>query len=132
LISRDTGIDAFTITGDHFHLAAMYSRYFRFIDPEKEAVLRAILRDLKGYSIGDISWGFITGTVEDKMKMKKAMFEPGEQMYPVTDNIRTYFSSKIYEASVEKAMGARRYSLDYNRLDSARKLLLKTEKIEEL
>ena len=65
LVAEGVIKDGFMDVPDHMHGAVMYSRNFKLFNPAHEGVLRAILRDAKGHSLGDISWGMITGSIID-------------------------------------------------------------------
>jgi len=124
--------DGFLDVPDHMHGAVMYSRNFKFFDPAHEAVLRAILRDLRKYSLTDLSWGMITNTVIDTSTGKPQVYDPSEQIFPVSKRLRDYFKSKLYARRFDEVYKKKKYILDYERMESMRRDMLLRKKTEDL
>lgn len=124
--------DAFLDMPDHFHGAVMYSRDFKFFNPEQEAILRAILRDLKNYSLQDISWGLISGTVIDTRSGKPEVYKPSEQLFPVSDKLKQYFNSKKYQKIFTNTYKSKRYRMDYDAMIKIKNDILRKTPIVEL
>ncbi|MBN2436132.1 MAG: hypothetical protein JXK07_12780 [Spirochaetes bacterium] len=103
LCSRRIHKDAFMDVPDHLHLALMYSSFFHFLDPAAEAVIRAVKRGLKGYSLSEIAWGAVTGSIFDKKTGELFVYKPSEQLYPVSRRMKRYFSSKSYQEAVKNS-----------------------------
>ncbi len=124
--------DGFMDVPDHMHGAVMYSKNFKFFNPAHEGVLRAILRDAKGYSLGDISWGMITGTIIDVKTGQPQVYDPSEQIYPVSKRLQKYFASKRYGKRFNEVYKKKKYSFDYERMVRLRNDIIKTKKTEDL
>ncbi|QGU00329.1 hypothetical protein SYNTR_1735 [Candidatus Syntrophocurvum alkaliphilum] len=131
-ISNEVFKDGFLDILDHMHGAIMYSKKFKFFDPVQEAILRAVMRDLKNYSLVDISWGVITETIIDLDKNAPAVYDPGEQVHYVSSRMENYFKSTKYVATFEKYYKKKKYSLNYEEMVRKREEILLTKKIEEL
>lgn len=114
--ARDLSFEAALDVPEHFHAAVMYSRTFRFMDPRKEGLMRAALRDLGSVSLSDLSWGFLTGAVLNAATKEPVPYEPSEQIMPFHDGLARYFSSMKYRKRVDEAMKAAEYIFDRERM----------------
>jgi hypothetical protein len=121
MFAGDLGVEAILDVPEQFHAAVMYSHRFKFMDPEREGMMRAVLRDLGSYSLADLSWGFITGSVYDARSKEPAAYVPAEQILPISENLAYYFTSHEYRKRVEKTMKSKKYTLDYDRMVRERK-----------
>ncbi len=124
--------DGFMDVPDHFHGAVMYSRKFKFFNPSHEAILRAILRDINGYSLSDMSWGMITGTIIDKNTNTPQIYDPSEQVFPVSKRLKAYFESKKYKEKCKKIYESKHYYFNYQKMCQIRKKMLHENKTDEL
>ncbi|MCU0847482.1 MAG: hypothetical protein MUD12_06300 [Spirochaetes bacterium] len=104
--------DGFMDVPERIHSAVMYSKKFFFMDPEKEGVLRAILRDLGGRPIHELSWAVEQGAVNDLSAGKPFLYEPSEQIMPVSMKLKRYFESSAYKKAAEAVFRGRRFSID--------------------
>ncbi len=131
-ISRQVFKDGFLDIPNHMHGAIMYSKEFQFFDPVQEAILRAAVRDLRRYSLADISWGVITGTIIDYHKGTPAVYDPGEQIHSVSNRLKRYFDSKQYVTTFNRYYNKKRYYFKYDEMVRKRKRILSTKKLEDL
>lgn len=125
-------VDGFLDVPNYFHGAVMYSRKFKFFDPVKEAELKAILRDLKGYSLNELSWGMITGSIVDRLTGQPRLYTPSEQVFPISPYLNRYFNSRRYRKAFAQAYRSKRYLLDRETMLQRKEKLLEEKKIEEL
>ena len=132
IVAREIIKDGFVDIPDHLHGAIMYSKIFRFFNPENEALVRAIQRDLNSYSINDISWGLITGTILDADSGNPIVYKPSEQIYPVSERMQLYFKSQRYRNLYKKHLKKKRYMLDHGTMTLKRDEILKKKSPEEL
>ncbi len=132
IVGKKLLLDGFMDIPDHLHGAVMYSRKFMFFNPSHEAVLKAILRDLKQYSLADLSWGMITKTITDKSTGKPQEHAPSEQIFPVSKFMKDYFSSKKYKDKFTQIYKSKTYQFDYNTMVKRRKEILSRKEAEEL
>ena len=110
----------------------MYSKKFRFFDPIHEGIIRAVGRDLRKYSLSDISWGAITETIIDLDTGKPAIYDPCEQIHYVSARMKKYFDSKLYRTVLLKYYEKKKYRFDYEEMLKRREKILQTKKIEDL
>jgi hypothetical protein len=115
VFARDLGAEAIVDVPEQFHSAVIYSKRFKFMDPAREGMMRAVLRDLGSHSLNDLSWGFITGTIRNARTGERVTYEPSEQVLPISESLSRYFASREYLNRLEYAEG-NRYALDYERM----------------
>ena len=132
VVSGEVFKDGFLDIPTHMHGAMMYSKAFKFFDPVQEAILRAVMRDLKNYSLADVSWGVITETIIDLDKNRPAIYDPGEQIHYVSKRMKKYFESPKYIKTFNKYYYRKKYRFDYEAMVRKREEILRTKKIEDL
>ncbi len=132
IVGREVIKDGFMDIPDHMHGAIMYSRKFKFFNPVHEAILYAILRDVKGHSLLDISWGMITGTIVDAATGSPQVYDPSEQIFPLSRRMKQYFKSKEYQKKFDEVYKKKRYRFDYAKMVALRDEILKSKKAVDL
>lgn len=132
LVGKEVVKDGFMDVPDHFHGAVMYSKKFKFFNPSHEAVLKAMMRDLKGYSLADLSWGMLTKTIIDESTGEPQVYDPSEQIFPVSRRMKEYFKSKKYQEKFKKVYKTKKYKFNYDSMLERRKKMLNEKKTEEL
>lgn len=132
LMASEIVKDGFMDVPDHMHGAIMYSPDFKFFDPVHEAILRAVMRDLKKYSISDISWGIITSTVIEKYSGRPQVYDPCEQVHSVSRSMGKYFRSDLYRDTFKKYYNRKKYYLDYPEMKRRREDILFKKRTENL
>ncbi|NLI70103.1 MAG: hypothetical protein GX364_04480 [Firmicutes bacterium] len=131
-VGKDLHKDGFMDVPDHFHGAVMYTQKFLFFNPAHEAILQAILRDLKKYSLGDLSWGVITGTIINKKTGEPQVYDPSEQIFPLSNFMKRYFQTRKYRNKFREIYRNRSYHFDYQAMLKKRESILKAEKPDEI
>ncbi len=132
LMASEIVKDGFMDIPDHMHSAIMYSSGFRFFDPVHEGILRAVMRDLKQYSLSEISWGILTSTVIEKHTGKPQLYDPCEQIHPVSRRLKKHFRSTEYKKIYKKYYNRKKYYLDYGEMEKRREEILSRNRIEDL
>ena len=131
-VAREVIKDGFLDIPDHVHGAIMYSKKFKFFDPAHEGVIRALMRDLKGHSLADISWGIMTQTIVEKYKNEPQPYDPSEQIFYVSDRMRDYFRSSRYRSIYNKYYRRKRFRFDYDLMVERRNAILASKNIVDL
>ncbi len=132
IVGKEVIKDGFLDIPDHMHGAIMYSKKFKFFNPAHEGILRAIIRDLSDYSLADISWGMITETIIEKYKQKPQVYDPSEQIFPVSRRMNNYYNSRKYKSTFNKYYRRKRYKFNYDEMVAKREEILKNKKITDL
>lgn len=127
-VAREVFKDGFMDIPDHMHGAIMYSKKYMFYNPVHEAILKAILRDLGDYPLGDISWGMITGTIVEKNSGESQEFSPSEQIFPVSERMKEYFHSKEYRDRFNSVLKKKKYIFNYDLMVKKRAEMMKGSK----
>ncbi len=132
LVGKTMLVDGFMDVPEHFHGAVMYARRFKFFDPAQEAILQAILRDLKQFSLDELSWGIITKTILDRSTGAPLEYEPSDQVFPLSRCLKDYFNSAAYREQFNRVYQRKKFDFAYETMLERRKELLRVKKIEEL
>jgi hypothetical protein len=94
-----------------YHNAVLFSRYFRFLNPEKEGEIQAIRRSFSRFSIRQLAWAiYLNCLIRDDGTPYEWRAE--EQVYPIHKDLRDYFDSKAYRERVKESLGRERFTLD--------------------
>lgn len=131
-VARQISKDGFLDIPDHLHGAIMYSKKFKFFDPQNEAFIRAVLRDLKDYSMSDLSWGTLTNTIINENTGQPEEYRPSEQIYYASERMKNYFTSDIYKAVFKREFKRKKYRFDHETMVKRRADILKTKRISDL
>jgi hypothetical protein len=111
LASRRLGLDGILNVPEYFHNAQMYSRAFKFINPEYEGKRRAIERDLlTENSLAHVSWAIDFECVRENDKPFKWFVS--KQLVPLNADLKQYFKCQEYEALVKESENKFHYILD--------------------
>jgi hypothetical protein len=124
-VSEDLTRDGFLDVPDHFHLAVIYSRSFKFFSPEEEGKMLAILRDCSGRPLSDIAWGVVTKSIIEKKSGEAFLYTPSEEIFPISSRMKKYFSSHAYKKSCAETMRSLHFSLDMKKMESGKRKMLK-------
>lgn len=124
IMAGEVARDGFMNVPDHIHAAIMYADAFRFVDPEREGYLRALLRDLRDVPLGDIAWGYVTGTILDAASGEPERYRPSEQLYPVSDRLNRHFDSKLYAKGLAASLRKKRFRFERALMEERRARIL--------
>jgi hypothetical protein len=132
IVGHEVTKDGYMDIPNHMHGAVMYSKKFKFFDPRHEGILRAILRDLKHYSLSDITWGMITETIFDTYKDMPQQYAPSEQVFALSPRLKKYFKSVTYKTIFAKYYHIKKYKFDYAAMVKKREEILKKKSVGDL
>ncbi len=104
-------------TPDHFHNAYLYSRIFYYLDPVVQARFKALCRDLKQYSVHEISWAIEWGAVIDEKTGHPMEWIIGEQIVPLFKDLKKLFESKDYHQLVEEKSKEFKFRMDLKKFN---------------
>jgi len=113
--------DAVVNVPKFFHDAQIFfrSRLFLFLDAEEQGRFEALARDLASLSLGDASLALLGGCVRDASGAA-VVWNPGYQVFPLSDPVRTYFHSEGYCAAVRSTQERSRFAVDMDALARVR------------
>ncbi len=91
---------------EYFHDALLFHRQFYFYDPVREALFRALIRDLSRYGARRISRALTDGRVRDS-KGESVTWKPGEMISPLGPELEEMLWDPDYHTRVVR--GLKRY-----------------------
>ncbi len=104
-------------TPNYVHTAVLFSKEFRFIDPEMEAINQAIKEYLmKHYSLWTIAWAGYYKCIYHTDTGKPLEWKPSLMVVPISDDIQKYFNSKEYKRSFRYYKNKLRIDVDRDQL----------------
>jgi hypothetical protein len=109
-LNHDEGIIVYPC---YFHNALLFSRFFRFVRPEKEGEIIAIRKSFRGVPFVRLAWIIHLNclhTGEGRVYEWKAE----EQLYPMDKVLKKYFESKEYTERTRVAAESRKFSIDWD------------------
>jgi len=104
-------LDGIVELPERLHNAALYFKRFRFLDPEMQGILTAILRDTQKHSLTELAWGMEIGALVHQETRKTYRWIAKEQVLPRAGPIRSYFKSQAYRDQARAVMEANHFSL---------------------
>lgn len=116
---RRTHFDVVVNIPEHFHNAVLYSRDFRFFDPQRQGTFLAMKRDLMknglsraSHALSPAADHIVTGPVEH-VELREAVecvrWTPAEQILALSGRIVEYIRDPRYLAAVQAARSANHY-----------------------
>ncbi len=116
-LTKKDGILAFPA---YFHNALLFSRYFHFINPEKQGEVLAIKKSFPDISFKQLAWIVYLNCIKDKNgKTYEWMAE--EQLYPLNKALKEYFESKSYNKRVEDIQQRSSFEIDWGCFEKKKK-----------
>jgi len=94
-----------------YHNAVLFSRYFRFLNPEKEGEMLAVHRAFPDMTIRQLAWAVYLGCI---LRADGTVYEwrAEEQVHPLHRSLRDHFDSKAYRERVKEAAARSAFGLD--------------------
>jgi hypothetical protein len=96
----------------YYHNAVLFSRFFRFVSPEKEGEITAIRRAFAHMSIRQLAWIVHLGCLRTG---QGAVYEwrSEEQFFPLRRELKGYFDSRAYKERAREAAGRLSFRVDW-------------------
>jgi len=111
-IAEDCGMGGIINLPEFLHAAIIYSWRFRYVSPEAEGLLQALMRDLKGCSLAEASWGMHIGCIKDTASLKTPLWPKEEQVLPLSREWMQYFESREYVDRMHDALDSHHFFFD--------------------
>ncbi len=111
LISVRLGLDGVIELPERLHNAVLYFRHFRFVQPEVQGQLTAILRDTRERSLVELAWGVESGDLLDCRTGKPFRWIGAEQVLTRRGPVKTWIESDAYRERATEAMEQNRFRL---------------------
>lgn len=101
-------LDGLFFVPSHFHLAAQSAKYLRFLEPEREALFRAITRAVGHLGLREATRAVAEGRLRDADD-RPVEWEPVPMVMPVSDRLEKRIYGEDYERAVAERLD--RYEL---------------------
>jgi hypothetical protein len=123
-MASELGKDGVVDTPKFFHDAVIFyrSRFFLFLDATEQGRFEALLRDLRGLSLGEASLALIGHCVR-AADGTVAGWEPGYQIFPIAPELTAYLHASEYATRVKAVAEQLRFTVDRSALDRTRRML---------
>lgn len=108
-ITKKDGLLAFPA---YFHNAILFSRAFRFINPEKRGEVLAIRKSFSDISFKNLAWIVYLNCLRWE-KNRVYEWKAEEQVYPLNKTLKAYFESKAYKEKVKRSQQNLSFSIDW-------------------
>jgi hypothetical protein len=110
-VGRLTRKDALLAFPAYFHNAVLFSRYFHFWDPRKEAEVLAIRRTFSHMPFHKLAWVVHLNCLR-RQDGSVYEWQAEEQLHPLTRPLKEYFDSRRYKDVVKTAQKALDFAVD--------------------
>lgn len=106
---KDDGLLAFPA---YFHNAILFSRSFKFINPDKEGEIKAIIRSFPEVTFKQLAWIVHLNCLMDEAG-EVYEWKAEEQIYPLNKELTGYFQSDYYRDKVKEAESRMKFRIDW-------------------
>ena len=111
VLSETLSLDGVLFHPNHYHVAALSRRHARFLQPQAEALFRALQSLLRGMSLDEASGLVDDGRVVDASTGKPLRWEGWPMVLPTTARLRERTEGQAYEEAVHAASALLRLAL---------------------
>jgi hypothetical protein len=127
-LGKATEKDAIVDIPETFHAAVIYarlyseiySRMYSFFSPVDAGIMQAMLRDLVGRPLADISFAVSLDCLMDARSGGPFKWRPSEQVYPITRDLHRYVEDDSYKSIVLKIMNEHSFTIDWEKYETLR------------
>jgi len=110
-IGRLTHKDCLLAFPAFFHNAVLFSRYFHFWDPRKEAEVLAIRREFSHMPFRQLAWVVHLNCLR-RADGSVYEWQAAEQLFPFTRPLKEYFDSRRYKEIVKTDLKSASFTID--------------------
>ena len=96
----------------YFHNALLFSRYFHFLNPHKEAEVMAIRHAFLHVPFKNLAWAVHLGCLR-RSDGSTYEWTSEEQIHPLSRALRGYFDSRAYREAVKMFLQGGEYAIDW-------------------
>lgn len=111
-LARLTHKDGVLAFPAYFHNALLFTRYFHFLNPEKQGEVLAIEKAFPDIPFKHLAWiVYLNCLREEGGKVYEWVAE--EQVFPLNRSLKDYFDSKAYKQMVRESVATRCFQVDW-------------------
>ena len=104
--------DGLLVFPAYFHNALLFSRYFHFLNPEKEGEVLAIRKTFSDISFKQLAWIVHLNCLRWKDN-KVYEWNAEEEIYPIDRALKKYFDSRAYREKVKMTAKNLRFTINW-------------------
>lgn len=129
LLAHKLHVDGITAVPGHYHNALIFSKYFKYLNPESEGKLAALRRDLAKYHLSVISWAVELNCIKNVKTGDAFKWFLDWQVFAIGQAFDDHFGSQIYKKSKSKSFQDNEYTLDEKRFQLEKNRISKMEEV---
>jgi hypothetical protein len=111
-VGKLLGLDGLMAYPAYYHNAVLFSRYFRFVNPDKWGEVLAIHRSLPQVPLKQLAWIVHWNCLLDH-NGRPYEWQAEEQLRALNKSLRKYFNSRVYQLRVKHAQKKLSFSVDW-------------------
>jgi hypothetical protein len=111
LICVRLDLDGVLALPERLHNAVLYFRRYRFLDPDLQGIVTAILRDTREQDLNELAWGMEHGGLIDLNTNKPYRWIPSEQVLVRSGPLLAYLQAEEYLQQARNTMEHNRFML---------------------
>ncbi|MBN1939242.1 MAG: hypothetical protein JW843_06630 [Candidatus Aminicenantes bacterium] len=115
-LGKTVGKDGLLAFPAYYHNAVLFSRYFKFVEPSKEAEVQTIRRTFNHVPIKQMAWIVHLGCLKNA-DGSAYEWRAEEQVLPLARDVREHFESRAYRERVKDGLDRRRFSIDWDEFE---------------
>lgn len=117
-ISQKAEVSGVSAIPGHYHNAVIFSKFFRYMNPESEGRLAALKRDLSRYPLATISWAVELNCVKELPGKEYLKWFLDWQVLPTDRTLDEAFRCAEYIRTEKQAFRTHRYEMDEEKFAS--------------
>jgi hypothetical protein len=90
---------------------------YAFFSPTEAGIMEAMLRDITGRPLADISFAVAFDCLLDARTSRRIKWRTSEQIYPISRHLQDYVEDEQYKKIVLEAMEEHTFTIDWERFE---------------
>ena len=112
-LARISRVDGLLAYPAYYHNALLFSRYFQFLNPQKQAEVLAIQKTFRKIPFKKLAWIVHLDCLKDR-EGNTYKWEAEEQVFPLNKSLKLYLSSRDYDKKVKQDMKKFQFTIDWD------------------
>jgi hypothetical protein len=121
-LARLCRLDGMLAYPAYFHNALLFSRNFRFLNPQKRAEVLSIRKTFRHIPFKQLAWIVHLECLKEK-GMGVYKWQAEEQVHPLHKVLRSYFDSRDYKRKVKKGQDKYNFMIDWELFEKKKHLI---------
>lgn len=111
-LARLTQKDGLLVFPAYFHNALLFTRYFQFLNPEKQGEVLAVRKSLSDIPFKHLAWIVYLNCLREE-DGRAYEWKAEEQVYPLNKSLKEYLENKVYKQMVKQVLNSRDFTIDW-------------------